>query len=48
GPAGLRTRLEQFIDQGASKFVVLPLIPPTDWIAELAKLRKQVCLPLEN
>jgi len=48
GPAGLRTRLEEFIEQGASKFVVLPLIPPTDWVGELATLREQVCIPLEN
>src|SRR5207302_9918245 len=48
GPAGLRRRLEEFIDQGASTFVVLPLVPPTDWEAELATLREQVALPLEN
>ena len=48
GPAGLRNRLEEFIEQGASKFVVLPLIPPPDWVGELAKLRERVAVPLEN
>jgi probable F420-dependent oxidoreductase len=48
GPAGLRRRLEEFIAQGASKFVVLPLVPPADWVGELATLRDQVAVPLEN
>lgn len=48
GPKGLRLRLEQFIEQGASKFVVVPALPPRDWSEELALLRDEVAAPLEN
>jgi probable F420-dependent oxidoreductase len=33
--AGLRARLEAFVEAGASKFVVIPLAEPGDWEAEL-------------
>jgi probable F420-dependent oxidoreductase len=46
--AALRTRLEEFIAQGASKFVLTPIIPPSDWSAELARVRAEVAKPLEN
>jgi len=44
----LRTRLEAFIGQGASKFVLTPILPPADWSEELARLRGTVAEPLEN
>lgn len=44
----LRERLESFIDVGASKFVILPVLPPADWVEELARLRATVADPLEN
>ena len=40
--------LGAFVDQGASKFVVVPLVAPRDWRAELADLRERVAVPLEN
>lgn len=48
GLKGLRLRLEAFIEQGASKFVVVPALPPADWRDELALLREEVAVPLEN
>jgi probable F420-dependent oxidoreductase len=48
GHRGLRERLEAFVDQGASKFVVVPLVAPQDWRAELAELRAAVAIPLES
>jgi probable F420-dependent oxidoreductase len=44
----LRARLEAFVDQGASKFVVIPLGRPRDWSEELARLRHSVAQPLES
>jgi probable F420-dependent oxidoreductase len=38
GRPALRALLEQFIDVGFSKFVVRPLVPPTDWRQELEQL----------
>ena len=35
GHDGLRTRIEQFIAVGTSKFVAIPLSEPADWDAEL-------------
>lgn len=46
--AALRQRLEAFCEQGASKFVVVPVVPPPDWAAELATLREAVAAPLES
>lgn len=48
GVKALRARLESFIEQGASKFVVVPALPPPDWSDELAQLREEVAVPLEN
>jgi probable F420-dependent oxidoreductase len=48
GPAELRTRLESFVDQGASKFVVTPVLRPKDWETELATVRAEVAEPLEG
>jgi hypothetical protein len=39
--------LEEMIDAGASKFVVLPIVEPDDWDAELDALADAV-LPLQN
>jgi probable F420-dependent oxidoreductase len=46
--AELRARLEAFIDQGASKFVITPMLPPAGWGSELAGMRAEVAEPLEN
>jgi probable F420-dependent oxidoreductase len=48
GHRDLRARLEAFVEQGASKFVVVPLVPPVDWAAELSELRTAVASPLES
>lgn len=47
GYDGLVARLKQFVDVGASKFVVLPLVEPAAWTPELEALAENV-LPLEN
>ena len=47
GHDGLVERLKQFVDVGASKFVVLPLVEPEAWTPELEALAESV-LPLEN
>jgi hypothetical protein len=44
----LRERIEKFIAVGASKFVVVPLVTPPDWGAELADLHAKVVAPLEG
>jgi probable F420-dependent oxidoreductase len=44
----LRARLEAFVEQGASKFVLTPVLPPGDWPKELGSLRAEVAGPLEN
>lgn len=43
----LRARLEEMIEAGASKFVVLPLAEPADWTAELEAVAAEL-LPLHN
>ena len=48
GLDGLRARLERLVDQGASKFVVLPILAPAGWEDELARLRSEVSVRLEN
>lgn len=48
GRDGLRAMLESFIEQGASKFVPVPAVPPRDWTAELAALREAVVTPLQG
>jgi probable F420-dependent oxidoreductase len=47
GRGQLRERLDAFLEQGASKFVVVPLVAPVDWRAELSDLREGVAAPLE-
>jgi probable F420-dependent oxidoreductase len=47
GPAELRRRLEQFVEVGASKFVVIPVTEPTEWSAELEEVAEVVVAPLE-
>ena len=47
GVENLRRQLERFVAVGASKFVVVPLIEPEDWGAELDELVAEV-KPLEN
>jgi probable F420-dependent oxidoreductase len=46
GHDGLKARLEEMIEVGASKFVVLPIDEPEDWEAELGALAETV-LPLQ-
>ena len=48
GTAELRSHLERFIEHGASKFVVTPVLRPKDWETELATVRAEVAKPLEN
>ena len=43
----LRSRLEEMIEAGASKFVVLPLAEPADWTAELEAVAAEL-LPLHD
>jgi alkanesulfonate monooxygenase SsuD/methylene tetrahydromethanopterin reductase-like flavin-dependent oxidoreductase (luciferase family) len=38
GRGGLRSKLQQFLDAGFSKFVVRPMAPPGEWQAELEQL----------
>lgn len=42
GREGLTKRLEEFVDAGASKFVVAPFVEPDDWASELAALADEV------
>ena len=47
GMAGVRTTIEQMIEAGASKFVVLPAQEPEDWTAELEEVAEAL-FPLQN
>jgi len=47
GHDAVRRRLEELVDAGATKFVVLPLADPPDWSDELASLAATV-LPLQT
>lgn len=42
GAAALRTRLNEYVSAGASKFVLIPADRPTDWAAELGRLADEV------
>jgi probable F420-dependent oxidoreductase len=42
GRGGLRSKLEQFLDVGFSKFVVRPMAPPGEWQGELEQLADAV------
>jgi probable F420-dependent oxidoreductase len=48
GRAGLRRKLEDFATRGASKFVVVPVLPPKSWPEELDALRTNVVAPLQG
>jgi probable F420-dependent oxidoreductase len=48
GPEALRARLAGFVGQGASKFVITPVLTPGDWAEELALMRAEVAAPLEE
>lgn len=45
GMDALRARSEEWLDAGFSKFLVRPLVPPSDWTAELEMLASEI-LPL--
>jgi len=47
GLDGLRKTLEQMIDVGASKFVVLPFVEPDNWTDELERVAATL-FPLQN
>ena len=47
GQAGIETRIREFIDAGASKFILVPYIEPQDWVIELESLAESV-LHLQN
>ncbi|GIS55318.1 MAG: hypothetical protein Ct9H90mP30_0030 [Actinomycetota bacterium] len=38
GHQGLENRIKEFIDVGASKFILVPYIEPEDWLTELESL----------
>ena len=46
GLAALQRRLEEFVDAGFSKFVVLPIDEPPSWREELESVAAEV-LPLQ-
>lgn len=48
GRAGLRDLLEEFAAGGASKFVIVPALPPASWPDELEALRAEVVAPLQK
>jgi probable F420-dependent oxidoreductase len=48
GDDALRNKIEGFISQGGSKFVVVPAVPPASWDDELARLYDSVVRPLES
>lgn len=48
GDGELRARLESFVTQGATKFVVVPAVPPQDWGEELKRVYDNVVEPLES
>jgi alkanesulfonate monooxygenase SsuD/methylene tetrahydromethanopterin reductase-like flavin-dependent oxidoreductase (luciferase family) len=48
GDDALRNKIEEFITQGGSKFVVIPAVPPASWDDELARLYDSVVRPLES
>lgn len=48
GDSNLRALVEEFITQGATKFVVVPAVAPGDWSEELHRVYDNVTRPLEN
>jgi probable F420-dependent oxidoreductase len=47
GIEALRRRLEQFVEIGASKFVVIPVAEPAHWSEELEEVAATVVAPLQ-
>jgi alkanesulfonate monooxygenase SsuD/methylene tetrahydromethanopterin reductase-like flavin-dependent oxidoreductase (luciferase family) len=47
GLSGLRTMIEQHLEVGGSKFVVIPMTEPADWDDHLAEVAAEL-LPLQN
>jgi probable F420-dependent oxidoreductase len=47
GIPALRRRMQEFIDVGASKFVLIPTAEPEDWSAELSEIAAEL-LPMQN
>lgn len=45
--AGLRERIERYVEAGASKFVALPLVAPVDWAEEVVRLHDRVASGLQ-
>lgn len=41
-PAGLLSRIERYVEAGASKFVALPVVAPANWAEEIAWLERDV------
>ncbi len=48
GDDNLRALLEEFIAQGATKFVIVPAVAPDDWEEELQRTYDNITRPLEN
>jgi len=48
GRNALVERLNAFVDAGASKFVLTPMLAPPDWTEELDAVRSSVVVPIEN
>jgi probable F420-dependent oxidoreductase len=48
GDDSLRALLEEFVAQGATKFVIVPAVAPDDWEEELQRTYDNVTRPLEN
>jgi alkanesulfonate monooxygenase SsuD/methylene tetrahydromethanopterin reductase-like flavin-dependent oxidoreductase (luciferase family) len=44
----IRTRLAEYIEAGATKFVLVPATPPANWGEELERVYEKVVSPLEN
>jgi len=47
GQAGIENRIKEFIDAGASKFILVPYVEPHDWVFELESLASNA-LHLQN
>ena len=47
GVAAIRQKLLDFVDVGASKFVLIPVAEPDDWTRELEELAAEL-LPMQT
>ena len=45
GPDGIKERVDEWLDAGFSKFLLRPMVPPSDWTTELEMLADEI-LPL--